>query len=73
MKKLFDLNFPLIQLPITYIGNKYFNNSGRPYLTKDPCKMPYNSYLMNRLKSDYYNKLNKNKQYATVINLIEII
>jgi|688.fasta_scaffold547941_3 hypothetical protein len=50
-----------IQLPITYIGNKYLNNSGSPYLTKeDPYKMPYNPYLMNRLKSDYYSKLKKN-------------
>ena len=71
LKKLFELHFPLIQLPITYIGNKYFNNSGRPYLNKDPYKMPYNSYLINGLKSDYYNKLKKNKQYATINKFIE--
>jgi hypothetical protein len=67
MKKIFDLHFPF---PITYyIGNKYFNSSGRPYWTKeDPYKkMPYNSYLMNRLKSDYHHKFNKTKQADIII------
>ena len=66
MKKLLYLSPTIKQLPVTYLGHKYFNDYGPSYLTKDPYKMPYNPYLINRLKSDYYNKLKKNKQDATV-------
>jgi hypothetical protein len=58
LKKIFDFNLSLIQLPITYIGNKYLNNTSETNMVK--YKMSYNHSLINRLKSDYYHKLIKN-------------
>jgi hypothetical protein len=60
MKTILCLSPTIIkQLPITYLVNKYLNKNDElePRMIN---KMPYNPYLINRLKRDYYNKLKKN-------------
>jgi hypothetical protein len=71
-KNLFDLNPTIIQLPITYIGNKYLKETSE---RKYNYNVPYNRYLMDRLQSDYDNKLKKQfeneKKHLTYLCLSE--
>ena len=55
MKKLHYLSPTIKQLPVTYLGNKYFNKDD-----SEPCvtnKVPYHpSSLINSLRTSHYKK-----------------
>jgi hypothetical protein len=66
MKKLLYLSPTIKQLPVTYIGNKYFNkeDESEPRVTN---KMPYNpSCLINSIRANYYNKFKRVKPYDSI-------
>jgi hypothetical protein len=58
LRNIFDFYPTLIQLPVTYIGNKYLNIDSEYCVTNK--KLPYNPYcLINSIRANYDNKFKR--------------
>ena len=68
MKKILYFSSTIKQLPVTYIGNKYFNkDESEPRVTN---KMPYNpSCLINSIRANYYSKFKRVKNRRTIYTI----